>query len=110
MIDTNLEVISCGANVPFADPEIFLGSILSYADEKVSIIPDFIANCGMARTFAFLMESEKEVSDQNIFEDTSEIIAKALREIHEQRPDGTGLVTQGLGIALSKAKESRTVR
>ncbi|MGB3466635.1 MAG: Glu/Leu/Phe/Val dehydrogenase dimerization domain-containing protein [Cyclobacteriaceae bacterium] len=103
MIDTNLEVISCGANVPFADEAIFLGPILSYADLEVAIIPDFIANCGMARTFAFLMESEIEITDDSVFRDTSDTIKNALKELYEICPDGTGLVAQGLEIALDKA-------
>ena len=41
MIDTGLEVISCGANVPFADQEIFFGPIMEDTDKKVSLIPDF---------------------------------------------------------------------
>ncbi|HAP31274.1 MAG TPA: amino acid dehydrogenase, partial [Flavobacteriales bacterium] len=49
MIAGELDVISCGANVPFADEEIFFGSIGEFADERVSVLPDFIANCGMAR-------------------------------------------------------------
>jgi len=53
MIDTGLEVISCGANVPFADKEIFFGSIMEHADYRVSLLPDFISNCGMARVFAY---------------------------------------------------------
>ena len=40
-----LEVIASGANVPFADLEIFYGPIAEHADQKVSVIPDFIANC-----------------------------------------------------------------
>ena len=43
MISTGLEVISCGANVPFADKEIFFGPIMEYTDKKVSLIPDFIS-------------------------------------------------------------------
>ena len=54
MIKGGLEVISCGANVPFADKEIFFGSIGEFADKKISVLPDFIANCGMARVFAYL--------------------------------------------------------
>ena len=38
MIDTGLEVISCGANVPFADQEIFFGPIMEDTDKKVSLI------------------------------------------------------------------------
>ncbi|MDC3388926.1 amino acid dehydrogenase, partial [Flavobacteriaceae bacterium] len=41
MIDSGLEVISPGANVPFADKEIFFGPIMEYTDSKVSLLPDF---------------------------------------------------------------------
>ncbi|EDP72206.1 glutamate dehydrogenase (NAD(P)+) [Flavobacteriales bacterium ALC-1] len=41
MISTGLEVITCGANVPFADKEIFFGPIMEHTDQKVSLIPDF---------------------------------------------------------------------
>jgi len=34
MIASKLEVFSCGANVPFADPEIFFGPTGLYADQK----------------------------------------------------------------------------
>lgn len=40
LIKGGLEVISCGANVPFADPEIFFGPTGTYADLQVSLIPD----------------------------------------------------------------------
>lgn len=49
MKDNDLEVISCGANVPFADPEIFMGPIANYTDDQVSVLPDYIANCGIDR-------------------------------------------------------------
>ncbi|MCC7297728.1 MAG: amino acid dehydrogenase, partial [Bacteroidia bacterium] len=49
MIKSGIEVISCGANVPFADKEIFMGPISRLADENMAVIPDFVANCGMAR-------------------------------------------------------------
>ena len=55
MINNGLEVISCGANVPFADKEIFFGPIMEHTDYQVSLLPDFISNCGMARVFAYFM-------------------------------------------------------
>ncbi len=58
MIASGLEVISPGANVPFADKEIFFGPIMEYTDSKVSLLPDFISNCGIARVFAYFMEAE----------------------------------------------------
>ena len=36
-------------------------------DAKVSLIPDFISNCGMARVFAYLMQPEAEMTDGGIF-------------------------------------------
>ena len=85
MIGNGLEVISSGANVPFQDPEIFFGPTGEFADQKVSVIPDFIANCGMARVFAYLMESEVEITDEAIFTDVSATIRTALQKTHEKR-------------------------
>ena len=69
LINNGLEVISCGANVPFADKEIFFGSIMEETDSRVSLIPDFISNCGMARVFAYLMSNDlKTISDKGIFD------------------------------------------
>ncbi|MFZ4262205.1 Glu/Leu/Phe/Val dehydrogenase dimerization domain-containing protein [Sphingobacterium sp. HJSM2_6] len=87
MIAKGLEVIASGANVPFADREIFYGPVMEYADEHVSVIPDFIANCGMARVFAHLMQANIEISDENLFQDVSEIIKIALTKIYELAPE-----------------------
>lgn len=87
MVKAGLEVISCGANVPFADEAIFYGPISEYADKNVSVIPDFIANCGMARVFAYLMSGEADMSDAAIFDDTSIIIKNALKAIHDRNKD-----------------------
>jgi glutamate dehydrogenase/leucine dehydrogenase len=57
LIDNGLELISSGANVPFQDEEIFFGKTSLYADSNISVIPDFIANCGMARVFCIPHEN-----------------------------------------------------
>lgn len=102
MIATNLEVISSGANVPFADPEIFFGPIAEFADQNIAILPDFIANCGMARVFAYLMSGEVEITDKAIFEDTSATIRKALKDLHTANNTRIGLATTAFEIALAK--------
>jgi glutamate dehydrogenase/leucine dehydrogenase len=102
MMASKLEVFSCGANVPFADPEIFFGPTGLYADEKFSVIPDFIANCGMARVFAYFMESEVKMDDAAIFNDISQTIRKAMartREIHTRK---TGIAQASFEIALKQ--------
>jgi glutamate dehydrogenase/leucine dehydrogenase len=100
MINSGLEVLSCGANVPFADPEIFFGSTGLYADEKVSVIPDFIANCGMARVFAYFMEREVSMTDSAIFSDISKTIRLALEKSHTNNPSKTKLAQTSFEIAL----------
>jgi glutamate dehydrogenase/leucine dehydrogenase len=103
MINAGLEVISCGANVPFADNEIFFGPIAESADQRISLIPDFIANCGMARVFAYLMSNDiQAITDEGIFNDTANTIQKALIEIHDRHQEKTGITAQAFDIALKK--------
>jgi glutamate dehydrogenase/leucine dehydrogenase len=102
MIASGLEVISSGANVPFADKEIFFGSIMEETDAKVSLIPDFIANCGMARVFAYFMEKKVQMTDEAIFFDTSETIKKALEKTFALNPFKTNISTTSFEIALKQ--------
>ena len=102
MIKNGLELISSGANVPFADDEIFMGKIAKYADQNISVIPDFIANCGMARVFAYLMEENAEISDIEIFNDTSETIKNAIKKVYEQNKSKYKISENALKIALNK--------
>jgi len=102
MINTKLEVVSCGANVPFNDPEIFFGETGLYADENLSVIPDFIANCGMARVFAYLMQRGVALTDEAIFEDTSNVIRQALQHVYEISPAKTGISQRGLEYSLKQ--------
>ena len=102
MITTGLEVITCGANVPFADKEIFFGSIMAQTDQKVSLIPDFISNCGMARVFAYFMERKVQMTDEAIFNDTSQVIKKALEAVHKNNSTKTGISETAFEIALKQ--------
>ena len=102
LINAGLEVISCGANVPFADKEIFFGPIGEFCDNKVSVIPDFIANCGMARVFAYLHNADAVIDDTLIFDDASAIIRKALEEVHATNKNKTRIASAGFEIALKK--------
>ncbi|REG83974.1 Glu/Leu/Phe/Val dehydrogenase dimerization domain-containing protein [Algoriphagus antarcticus] len=102
MVNSGLEVISCGANVPFADPEIFFGPIGVWTDQRVSVIPDFIANCGMARVFAYLMSDKVEVTDMAIFSDVSSTIEKALKNVYSSNTEKTKLAESSFNIALAQ--------
>ena len=103
MIAGGMEVISAGANVPFADKEIFFGPIADYTDEHLAIIPDFISNCGMARVFAYLMSNDlDDISDEGIFKDTSETIKNAMVVAHQKNSNKTKIAKTAFEIALNK--------
>jgi glutamate dehydrogenase/leucine dehydrogenase len=104
MINNGLEVVSCGANVPFNDKEIFYGPTAEYVDTKVALLSDFIANCGMARTFAFLMDpqNDDQLTDAAIFEDISRTIETALKKVHERNKNKTKLAETAFEIALAQ--------
>ncbi len=105
LIHSGLEVITCGANVPFADSEIFLGPIASKADHSISLIPDFVANCGMARTFAYLMSDHAHVDDKSIFKDVSDRIKFILEKCHSINHLRVGITRSAFLLALSSNTE-----
>ena len=103
MINAGVEVIAAGANVPFADPGIFFGPIADYTDNKISVIPDFISNCGMARVFAYLMSNDIEkLEDEAIFTDTSTTIKNALIKAHAKNPGKYHIAKTAFEIALTQ--------
>ena len=103
MIDTGIEVIAPGANVPFADPEIFFGPIADHTDSKTSVIPDFISNCGMARVFGYLMGNDLgKLDDEAIFADTSNTIKEALKNVHQISNAKTRISKTAFEVALKQ--------
>ncbi len=102
LINNGLEVVSSGANVPFRDSDIFFGEVAKHVDSKIALIPDFIANCGMARTFAYLMSDKIEISDEAIFNDISNTIGKALENCYAKNTSSTDISKTALSIALQQ--------
>ena len=102
MINNGLEVISSGANVPFADKEIFFGPISKSADERISVLPDFIANCGMARAFSYLMEDNIEMNDTSIFKAVSNTIKDAIQNTYNINNNKTAISKTAFEIALKQ--------
>jgi len=102
LIDSGLQVVSSGANVPFADQEIFFGPIMEATDKQISLIPDFISNCGMARVFAYFMEKRVAMTDEAIFNDVSLTIKKALKQVHDKNSQGQNISATAFEIALKQ--------
>ena len=103
MINSGIELIAPGANVPFADKEIFFGPISEFTDQNISLLPDFISNCGMARVFAYLMSNDlKKLEDEKIFLDTSKTIKLAIQNIYKKNSMKTQISKTAFEIALKQ--------
>ena len=46
--------------------------------KDVSVLPDFIANCGMASAFSYFMEDDCQMKDIAIFKAVSKTIKEAI--------------------------------
>lgn len=109
LIVKGLQVVSCGANVPFIDDQVFFGPTAKNTDERISVIPDFIANCGMARVFAYLMQSHALLTDESIFSDVSQVIREALENTRKVNANNILISTTALTIALEKLLGAESV-
>lgn len=97
-----LSLISSGANFPFSDKDNFLGPIGLYADNNLSLIPDFISNMGIARLAAFLMTNKALLTDEAVFNDISKTIFNALKKTHSENPEKNKITQTTLEIALNQ--------
>jgi glutamate dehydrogenase/leucine dehydrogenase len=95
-----VQVIACGANTPFADRELGACTLQKEADRAFSVIPDFIANCGMARTFAFLMDEGASVSEGAIEADVARTIRRALEPLLAGYRGGGGLLDRAFSLYI----------
>lgn len=96
MMDNGLELISCGANVPFKEEEILFGPLTRSIDQRISLIPDFIANCGVARLFSYLLNHNGPVTEEAIFADVSNTIGESLVKLIEGNQSKNGITARAL--------------
>ena len=77
---------------------------MEYTDNYLSLLPDFISNCGIARVFAYLMEGRVvlPMQDKAIFDDTSRTIQKALQRTFEANASKTKICSTAFEIALKQ--------
>jgi peroxiredoxin family protein len=62
----------------------------------------------MARVFAYLMSNDlKEITDEGIFNDTSNIIKQALENIYKQNKTKKNIAKTALEIALKQLVERK---
>jgi glutamate dehydrogenase/leucine dehydrogenase len=92
--NAGVQLIACGANTPFNDRALGEVTVQRIADRHFAVIPDFLANCGMARTFAYLMKGGGEVSERAIQDDVESCVRGAVAKLLDGHPGNIG--TSGL--------------
>lgn len=100
---SGVSVIACGSNQPFREVKIGSTLVAQEADRRFSVIADILANCGMARTFSYLMESNAQPSAEPVFAAVSRTIDDTLDEVLDRAAGAdTGLLSATLGLALDR--------
>ena len=98
MRQAGVKLIVPGANVPFRVSEAGLDR---EADAAMAVVPDFVANCGMARCFAYLMESPNaDISWRGIAQDTERCIRRGLERIWDDANPDTGFLDRAYATYL----------
>ncbi|CAN5810383.1 Glu/Leu/Phe/Val dehydrogenase family protein [soil metagenome] len=98
-----VSVIGCGANQPFAEAKLGATRVQRLADRRFGIIPDIVANCGMARAFSYLMKSTAGADPADLFRAVDDTITSAVREIdHRNQGRPAGILAATLGFALDR--------
>jgi glutamate dehydrogenase/leucine dehydrogenase len=97
-------VIVSGSNQPFREVKIGSTRVAQLADRRFAVLPDIVANCGMARTFSYLMEAQgADAGAAEIFTAVERTIADTVDEMVDRADGGpTGLLAATLGLALDR--------
>ncbi len=98
-----VRMIASGANQPFREAKRGATHVQRLADERFTVIPDVVANCGMARALSFLMQVHASTETAPIFEAVDQTITGALHGIGEQGGHrSTGWLATTLAYALDR--------
>lgn len=98
-----VSVIAAGSNQPFREVKIGSTRVAQRADRRFSVLADILANCGMARTFSYLMEPAATPDAAPIFSAVDRTIEDTLDEVLDRNADQqAGLLAATLGLALDR--------
>lgn len=103
-LDTaGVRIIAAGANQPFREARLGSTAVARLADYRFAVLPDILANCGMARTFSYLMEGDARAEAEPVLAAVERTIRDTLDEVLERAGSGEqGLLAATLGLALDR--------
>jgi glutamate dehydrogenase (NAD(P)+) len=100
---TGVHTIACGANQPFAEARMGSTRVAQYADQRFAVLPDILANLGMARTFSYLMEPNAQPIAEAALHAVEQTITATLDEVLDRNVHAdAGLLAGTLGLALER--------
>jgi glutamate dehydrogenase/leucine dehydrogenase len=101
--ECGVSVIACGSNQPFREVKIGSTQVAQRADRQFAVLPDILSNCGMARTFSYLMQPDADARSAPVFNAVQHTIADTLDEVIDRAGDTRrGLLSATLGLALDR--------
>jgi glutamate dehydrogenase/leucine dehydrogenase len=104
---SGVETIACGANQPFRETQLGATRVQRDADRRFAVVPDVVANCGMARAFSYLMVDGVDPTPEPLFRAVDDTIHGALAEILERTGGAPyGLLAAAFDLALDRVAES----
>jgi glutamate dehydrogenase/leucine dehydrogenase len=110
MRQQGIGTIACGANQPFRETKLGATRVQRLADRHFTVVPDVVANCGMARAFSYLMCDSQNPEPAALFRAVDQTIATALHEIVDlNRGRTSGLLGATLAYALDRLTATTTV-
>ena len=96
-----VRTLACGANQPFRENELGATEVQRFADANFTVVPDVVANCGMARAHSFLMDPSADPLTPGVFTAVDRTIGEAVGEIVARGAgQRVGLLGAGLAYAL----------
>lgn len=99
---SGVRLLGCGANHPFRERAIGATEVSRAADERFTVLPDILANCGMARAFSFLMEPGASATPSAIFEAVGATIADGVDEVAARAGGPRGMLAAALETTLDR--------
>ncbi|MGH7444642.1 MAG: hypothetical protein ACREKM_07185, partial [Longimicrobiales bacterium] len=100
-----VRAIACGANQPFREYKIGTTRVARSADRRFAVLADVVTNCGMARTFSYLMERDAIATADAVFAAVERTIADSVDEVVERAGAAeAGLLAATLGMTLDRVE------